>query len=105
MFDLATSVLAYLVLTVAMFFALQVSYLLVLVLAIPAAGFLIRTFIVFHDCAHGSFTALQAGERDAGRGARSGALHTVRVVAAQARRAPCDHRRPRSAEEWGTSRP
>ncbi len=26
-----------------------------LVLAIPAAGFLIRTFIVFHDCAHGSF--------------------------------------------------
>ena len=39
-----------------MFFAVQVSYLLVLVLAIPAAGFLIRTFIVFHDCAHGSFT-------------------------------------------------
>ena len=56
MFDLATSVLAYLALTVAMFFAVQVSYLLVLVLAIPAAGFLIRTFIVFHDCAHGSFT-------------------------------------------------
>jgi omega-6 fatty acid desaturase (delta-12 desaturase) len=27
----------------------------VLVLAIPAAGFLVRTFIVFHDCAHGSF--------------------------------------------------
>jgi acyl-lipid omega-6 desaturase (Delta-12 desaturase) len=56
MFDLATSVLAYLTLTVAMFFVVQVSYLLVLVLAIPAAGFLIRTFIVFHDCAHGSFT-------------------------------------------------
>jgi omega-6 fatty acid desaturase (delta-12 desaturase) len=56
MFDLATSVLAYLALTVAMFFVVQVSYLLVLVLAIPAAGFLIRTFIVFHDCAHGSFT-------------------------------------------------
>jgi omega-6 fatty acid desaturase (delta-12 desaturase) len=27
----------------------------VLALAIPAAGFLVRTFIVFHDCAHGSF--------------------------------------------------
>jgi len=25
------------------------------VLAVPTAGFLIRTFIVFHDCAHGSF--------------------------------------------------
>jgi omega-6 fatty acid desaturase (delta-12 desaturase) len=38
-----------------MFVAIRVSYLLVLVLAIPAAGFLIRVFIVFHDCAHGSF--------------------------------------------------
>ena len=53
--DVATSVVAYLGLTVAMFFAFRVSYLLVLVLAIPAAGFLVRTFIVFHDCAHGSF--------------------------------------------------
>src|SRR5262245_49822580 len=55
MFDLATSVGAYLVLVAVMFLAADVSYLLVLVLAIPAAGFLIRTFIVFHDCAHGSF--------------------------------------------------
>ena len=29
--------------------------LLVVVLAVPAAGFLMRTFIVFHDGAHGSF--------------------------------------------------
>jgi omega-6 fatty acid desaturase (delta-12 desaturase) len=55
LFDLATSVAAYLVLVAVMFLATGVSYLLVLVLAIPAAGFLIRTFIVFHDCAHGSF--------------------------------------------------
>ena len=55
LFDLATSVAAYLALVAAMFFATGVSYLLVLVLAIPGAGFLIRTFIVFHDCAHGSF--------------------------------------------------
>jgi omega-6 fatty acid desaturase (delta-12 desaturase) len=53
--DVATSVVAYLGLTVAMFFAVRISYLLVLALAIPAAGFLVRTFIVFHDCAHGSF--------------------------------------------------
>jgi omega-6 fatty acid desaturase (delta-12 desaturase) len=38
-----------------MFLATGVSYLLVLALAVPASGFLIRTFIVFHDCAHGSF--------------------------------------------------
>ena len=55
LFDLATSVVAYLAVTAAMFVAMRVSYLLVLALAIPAAGFLIRTFIVFHDCAHGSF--------------------------------------------------
>jgi omega-6 fatty acid desaturase (delta-12 desaturase) len=54
-FDLATSVVAYLVIAAAMFAATDVSYLLVLALSIPAAGFLIRTFIVFHDCAHGSF--------------------------------------------------
>jgi acyl-lipid omega-6 desaturase (Delta-12 desaturase) len=53
--DLATSVLPYLALSVLMYMTLDASYLLVLALAIPAAGFLVRTFIVFHDCAHGSF--------------------------------------------------
>jgi len=28
-----------------------------LLLALPTAGFLVRTFIVMHDCSHGSFTA------------------------------------------------
>ena len=55
LFDLATSIVAYLALTALMFVASRFSYLLVLVLALPAAGFLVRTFIVFHDCAHGSF--------------------------------------------------
>jgi acyl-lipid omega-6 desaturase (Delta-12 desaturase) len=55
--DLATSVLPYLALSVAMYEALSVSYLLVLVIAIPTAGFLVRTFILFHDCSHGSFLA------------------------------------------------
>jgi omega-6 fatty acid desaturase (delta-12 desaturase) len=53
--DLLTSVVPYLALSVAMYMALGVSYLLVLALAVPAAGFLMRTFIIFHDCAHGSF--------------------------------------------------
>ena len=54
-FDVATSVIAYLALTAVMYAALDVSLLLVVVLAVPAAGFLVRTFVVFHDCAHGSF--------------------------------------------------
>jgi acyl-lipid omega-6 desaturase (Delta-12 desaturase) len=53
--DIATSVVPYAALSVLMYLALDLSYLLVLALAIPAAGFLVRTFIVFHDCAHGSF--------------------------------------------------
>jgi omega-6 fatty acid desaturase (delta-12 desaturase) len=53
--DLATSVVPYLCLLVAMFFALRVSWLLSLLFVLPASGFLIRSFIVFHDCAHGSF--------------------------------------------------
>jgi omega-6 fatty acid desaturase (delta-12 desaturase) len=53
--DLATSVVPYVVLTVAMYVLAPVSWLLVVALAIPAAGFLVRTFIVFHDCGHGSF--------------------------------------------------
>jgi acyl-lipid omega-6 desaturase (Delta-12 desaturase) len=53
--DIATSVVPYVALSVLMYLALDFSYLLVLALAIPASGFLVRTFIVFHDCAHGSF--------------------------------------------------
>jgi acyl-lipid omega-6 desaturase (Delta-12 desaturase) len=53
--DVGTSVVAYVGLMAAMFVVFRISYLLVLVLAIPAAGFLVRTFIVFHECAHGSW--------------------------------------------------
>jgi omega-6 fatty acid desaturase (delta-12 desaturase) len=53
--DLATSVVPYLALSAAMVMALQVSYLLVLAIAVPTSGFLVRTFIIFHDCSHGSF--------------------------------------------------
>ena len=53
--DLLTSVVPYLALSYVMYLALGTSYLLVLAIAIPAAGFLVRTFILFHDCTHGSF--------------------------------------------------
>jgi omega-6 fatty acid desaturase (delta-12 desaturase) len=53
--DIATSVLTYLGLLVAMYFLHGVSIWLVLAVSVPAAGFLVRTYIVFHDCAHGNF--------------------------------------------------
>ena len=52
--DVVTSVVPYLALSVLMYRALAISPLLALLLAIPAAGFLVRTFILFHDCTHGS---------------------------------------------------
>jgi acyl-lipid omega-6 desaturase (Delta-12 desaturase) len=60
---LATSVVPYILLLVAMYLALEVSALLTLVLAVPAAGFLLRTFIVFHDCAHGSYLPSKRANR------------------------------------------
>ncbi|HXD53444.1 MAG TPA: fatty acid desaturase [Solirubrobacteraceae bacterium] len=53
--DILTSVVPYFALSVLMYKAIAVSPLLTLALAIPAAGFLLRTYIIFHDCAHGSF--------------------------------------------------
>jgi acyl-lipid omega-6 desaturase (Delta-12 desaturase) len=55
--DLATSIVPFLACWALMYLALDVSYLLTLALSLPTAGFLLRTYIVFHDCAHGSFLA------------------------------------------------
>jgi acyl-lipid omega-6 desaturase (Delta-12 desaturase) len=53
--NLLTSVVPYVALIVAACFALRISIALSAALSLIAAGFLLRTFIVFHDCAHGSF--------------------------------------------------
>jgi acyl-lipid omega-6 desaturase (Delta-12 desaturase) len=49
-----TSAVPYLALCALMYLTLSISPVLTLALAIPAAGFLVRVFVVFHDCAHGS---------------------------------------------------
>jgi omega-6 fatty acid desaturase (delta-12 desaturase) len=46
---------SYIVMWLLMIWSLKASYLITLLLAVPAAGFLVRTFIIFHDCGHGSF--------------------------------------------------
>ena len=53
--QLAGNLVAYLVLLAAMYGALHVSVWLTLALAVPTAGFVVRLFIVQHDCGHGSF--------------------------------------------------
>jgi omega-6 fatty acid desaturase (delta-12 desaturase) len=50
----ATSVLPYLALTGAIYATLSVSVPLTVALTILAAGFLVRVFVMYHDCTHGS---------------------------------------------------
>ena len=65
--DIATSIVPYLALTVVLELTLGTSILLTLALVIVAAGFLVRTFVVFHDCAHGSLFASKRANRWVGR--------------------------------------
>jgi omega-6 fatty acid desaturase (delta-12 desaturase) len=62
-----TSAVPYVALTAAMYLLLDVSVWLTLALAIPTSGFLLRTFIVFHDCTHGSYLPTKRGNLWLGR--------------------------------------
>ncbi|MDX2138273.1 MAG: fatty acid desaturase [Chloroflexota bacterium] len=55
LWQLANTIVPYFALLILMYFSLDVSYWLTLLLAIPAAGFGVRMFIIFHDAGHGSF--------------------------------------------------
>ena len=65
--DIATSAVAFVVMWALMYLALDVSLWLVLALSVPTAGFLLRTFILFHDCTHGSLFRSRAANTWAGR--------------------------------------
>jgi omega-6 fatty acid desaturase (delta-12 desaturase) len=53
--QLTNSLAGYLILWLAMSLTIKISIWITLPLIILAAGFLIRIFIIFHDCGHGSF--------------------------------------------------
>lgn len=55
LWQITNTVLPFLGLWYLSYRSLPVSFWLTLVFAIPASGFLIRTFIIFHDCCHLSF--------------------------------------------------
>ncbi|RPI93543.1 MAG: fatty acid desaturase [Chloroflexi bacterium] len=47
-----------------MYRSLEVGYWLTLILAVPTAGFMTRSFIIFHDCCHASFfRSVKANDR------------------------------------------
>ena len=53
--QLANTFIPYVMLWILMVYSLSVSYWLTLAIALPAAGLVVRLFIIFHDCGHGSF--------------------------------------------------
>ena len=53
--ELMITVVPLIALWVLAWLAMSVSYLLTLAIAVPAAGFLVRLFIIQHDCGHGAF--------------------------------------------------
>ena len=57
--QVASSFLPFIGIWVLMYFSLRVSYVLTFALAVVNAGFLLRIFILLHDCGHGSFFGSQ----------------------------------------------
>ena len=55
LWQVANTLIPYFVLWGLMIWSIQFSYWITLGLSVLAAGFLMRTFIIFHDCGHGSF--------------------------------------------------
>jgi omega-6 fatty acid desaturase (delta-12 desaturase) len=55
LWQVANTLIPYVVLLTLMYVSLSYSYWITLALALPAGGLLTRTFIIFHDCGHGSF--------------------------------------------------
>lgn len=55
LWQLINTLVPYSALWVLMYLSLRVSYWLTAALALGAAAFLVRVFIIFHDCGHGSF--------------------------------------------------
>ena len=67
LFQLAVSIVPFCLLWTLMWFGLRYSYAITLVLAVPAAGLLVRLFILQHDCGHGSFFRSKAANDALGR--------------------------------------
>src|SRR5689334_4898609 len=53
--ELAITAGAFIALWIVMWVVLRFGYWLTLLVAVPAAGFLVRLFMIQHDCGHGAF--------------------------------------------------
>ena len=65
--ELAITLVPFLLLCAAMFAAVDAGYLAALALAVPAGLFLLRLFLIQHDCGHGAYLRGRAGNDWLGR--------------------------------------
>ena len=66
-FELAITVVPYLTILAAMFALVEAGYWLGFLLIIPAGGFLLRLFLIQHDCGHGAFWPTRSANDWTGR--------------------------------------
>ena len=66
-FEVGITAVPLVLLWAAMWWSLDVGYWLTLLLALPAAGFMVRLFIIQHDCGHGAFFRNRAANSWVGR--------------------------------------
>jgi omega-6 fatty acid desaturase (delta-12 desaturase) len=67
LFEVAVTLIPLILLWVIMWLSLDVCYWLTLLLAVPTAGFMVRLFIIQHDCGHGAFFRDRAANGWVGR--------------------------------------
>ena len=84
--ELLITIVPFALLWLMMWFALQIGYGLYLVLAVPAAGFLVRLFMIQHDCGHGAFFRHRLANDWVGRAHQRTDIDAVRFLASN----PCD---------------
>lgn len=53
--QLSITIISFLLLWAAMYWGMKISYFLSLALAVPAGAFIVRLFMIQHDCGHGSY--------------------------------------------------
>jgi acyl-lipid omega-6 desaturase (Delta-12 desaturase) len=66
-FELVITVVPFVLIWALMWVALRNDYWISLLLVVPAAGFLVRLFMIQHDCGHGSFFRHRLANDWAGR--------------------------------------
>ena len=79
-----------------MWATLDLGYWLCLLLAVPAAGFLVRLFMIQHDCGHGAFFRHRRCQRLGRTRDRGADAHALRLLATHSCHSPLDFRQSRS---------